>query len=94
MTGKVQWSPEQVQLLTKLWREGLTSADIGQRVGKSATSVRGYVSRNRKRLNLEMREEAHNLHLRPRSVQDFERQWLGSVPKGHWMITKPWGSKS
>jgi len=92
MVGKVQWTPEQVELLKKLWREGLTSADIGQRVGKSATSVRGYVSRNRKRLKLEMREEAHNLHLRPVSEQNFEKLWQGSVPRGHWMITKAWGN--
>ena len=90
MAGKIQWSPQQVELLKKLWAEGLTSAEIGQKVGKNAASVRGYVSRNRKALKLKQREEAHNLHLKPKSHQDFERLWSGSVPRGHWMITKSW----
>lgn len=29
MAGKIQWSPQQVELLKKLWEEGVTSADIG-----------------------------------------------------------------
>lgn len=90
MSGSIKWSPQQVELLKKLWHEGVSSLDIALKLGKSACSVRGYVSRNRKSLGLEKRQDAHNLHLRPRSVQDFERQWIGSVPFGHWMITKPW----
>lgn len=91
MAGKIQWSPQQVELLKKLWEEGLTSADIGQKVGKNAASVRSYVRRNRKALKLKQRSEAHNLHLQPRGNKDFERLWSGSVPRGHWMITKAWG---
>lgn len=37
---RVDWSPEEVAQLKRLWLEGLTSAEIGRRIGKTDAAVR------------------------------------------------------
>ena len=33
-----------------------------------------------------------DVHTAPRfNLKDFEKQWHGVIPCGHWMITKKWG---
>lgn len=32
------------------------------------------------------------VHTTPRfNLKDFEKQWYGVIPCGHWMVTKKWG---
>jgi GcrA cell cycle regulator len=44
----MDWTPEQINQLTRLWSEGLSTADIGKRLGISKNAVVG---------------KAHRLHL-------------------------------
>jgi GcrA cell cycle regulator len=44
----MDWTPEQITQLTQLWREGLSTAEIGKRLGISKNAVVG---------------KAHRLHL-------------------------------
>ena len=41
------WSPEQMSDLSRMWREGLTAAEIGRRLGVSKSAVVGKVHRLR-----------------------------------------------
>jgi GcrA cell cycle regulator len=47
----MDWTPEQITQLTQLWREGLSTAEIGKRLGISKNAVVG---------------KAHRLHLASR----------------------------
>jgi GcrA cell cycle regulator len=49
--GVMDWSAERISDLTRLWREGLTAAEIGRRLGVSKSAVVG---------------KAHRLRLDPR----------------------------
>ena len=41
----MEWTPEQVELLSKLWTEGLTTSEIGLRLGVSKNAVVGKAHR-------------------------------------------------
>ena len=39
------WTPERIALLTQLWEEGITTAEIGRRIGVTKNAVIGKVHR-------------------------------------------------
>ncbi len=41
----IEWNPEQVSELTRLWGEQLTTAEIGKRLGVSKSTITGKVHR-------------------------------------------------
>ena len=41
----MDWSPEQISELTRLWGEGLTTSEIGKRLGISKNAVVGKAHR-------------------------------------------------
>lgn len=85
MAFQKQYTEQDVKTLVRMWQDGYTASEIGQTLNKSIASVRQFAHRNRKRLNLEIREGG-----KPMSKTTFEQAWQGSVPHLHWTITKPW----
>ena len=41
----VTWTPERIEQLTTLWEEGITTAEIGRRIGVTKNAVIGKVHR-------------------------------------------------
>jgi GcrA cell cycle regulator len=39
------WTPERIEMLTRLWEEGITTAEIGRRIGVTKNAVIGKVHR-------------------------------------------------
>ena len=88
--GRESWSEEDLKKLRSMVARGETSVTIAEAVGRTPSTVRQYIRNNAKKLNLVLPK------LRGRGFKnmgDFDRQWYGSVPFGHWTITKAW-SKS
>ena len=85
MAFKKQYTEKDIKTLIRMWGDGYTATEVGNAIGKSMASVRQFVHRNRKKYDLEVKEGGRYI---PR--QTFDKQWHGSIPCGHWMITKPW----
>lgn len=85
MAWRKQYEEKDIQILIDMWGDGYTATEIGDRLGKTMSSVRQFVHRNRKKYNLEKKEGGRYV---PRN--SFDKQWHGVVPCGHWAITKPW----
>ena len=91
MNTKLLWTEEQKRLLVKLWKERYTAQYIGKKIGKKPQAVRQYVSRNKHKLGLTARDFTNWKNVKDKLGHErFNEQWHGSVPRGHWMITKPW----
>ena len=90
-----QWSDEQVDTCVDMWREGHSSVEIGDSIGKDKSHVRMFIYRNREKYDLEKRNTGRwDSDQKRIPVSEFDKQWHGSVPLGHWMITKPWRKAS
>ena len=69
------------------------TVEIAEKLNRKRSTISMFVSRHAKELGIEKR-----MHLcyggRPKSTKllSFDKQWQGSIPRGHWMITKPWGN--
>jgi GcrA cell cycle regulator len=61
----MDWTPEQISDLTRLWGEGLTTAEIGKRLGISKNAVVG---------------KAHRLNL-PARPSPIRREAMGAEPR-------------
>ncbi|MCA0451754.1 MAG: GcrA cell cycle regulator, partial [Proteobacteria bacterium] len=61
----MDWTPEQISELTRLWGEGLTTAEIGKRLGISKNAVVG---------------KAHRLNL-PARPSPIRREGAGGAPR-------------
>jgi len=83
-----QYSDKDIEIMKRMWQEGYTAAEIGDVIGKSKWSIRQYMNRNRDKHGFEKKAPG-----RPFCRAKFEKQWYGSVPLGHWTITKPWGNQ-
>lgn len=90
MSFKKQYSDENIKVMTEMWREGKTAIEIGEVIGKSEHSVRMFMKRNRSKYDFEKRQQGNPTY----DMDKFEKAWYGSVPFGHWMITKPWRKAS
>lgn len=78
---------EKIAKLRKLYCAGVTYQKIGEELGMRAGTVRNFVRANASKLGLvKRRERIHN-------PKTFDKEWYGLVPRGHWSICKPWGSK-
>ena len=85
MAFKKQYTEKDIETLIRMWGDGYTATEVGNAIGKSMASVRQFIHRNRKKYDLEVKEGGRHI---PRKT--FDKQWHGSIPCGHWMITKPW----
>ena len=80
--------------LVEEWNNG-TDYDTLERIfNVTKRTIQRYVSQNRERLGIEPRQGGKvkgKVYLSQKSKPtEFDALWYGSVPFGHWMITKPW----
>lgn len=90
----VPWTQEEIETTVKMYKEHKTNYEIGCAIGKTGDAVKTKLGKLRKQFDLAPRSQAllkkGNKSSPPEGVSPFERDWKGSVPFGHWMITKPW----
>jgi hypothetical protein len=80
-----KYSDDDIKLMMKMWQDGHTAIEIGDKLRKSEYSIRQFMNRNRKKYNFEKKQPG-----RPFLKCSFDKAWHGVIPCGHWMITKPW----
>ena len=87
--SQTEWTQEQIDSLVEMWNEGISVREIAKDLDKSDASIKMYVQRYRDKLGLARREF---IRVERAKAQDpeFDRKWYGTVPCGHWTITKPW----
>ena len=86
--NNVSWKQEEIDKLVELRNSGVSMPKIAEELGKTHSSVKMYVQRNGKALGL---RPASDFKARAKSqTRAFDKEWYGSVPFGHWLITKPW----
>lgn len=76
------FTDEMVRKIIHLERQEMSYAKMSEIIHLHPNTIRTFVSRNREKLNIERR-----------GYRGFDREWYGYVPRGHWMMCKPWGSK-
>lgn len=84
---KLLWNSEREARLIELWEQDVTAEKIGKELGVTKRSVQRHVAKYRDRLGLQPR---FGKFTPGRPPVEFDKQWRGSVPFGHWAITKPW----
>lgn len=90
----VKWDESEVQTLLELWNDDVVISKIAEELGRTEPQVKMWLRRNRENYGLAPRE--NEFYKRKREAKtsyedsDFEKLWKGSVPRGHWLITKPW----
>ena len=88
MITNTTWDQKDIDKLIDLYNSGVPVAKIAEELDRSHSSVKMYVQRHKQALGLipriNFKEPAKSY--RPQ----FDREWYGSVPFGHWTITKPW----
>ncbi len=77
----MDWSPEQVNELTRLWGEGLTTAEIGARLGLTKNQVIGKAHR------LDLSKRAYPIKRIP-FAQMTASQKLKSLRRRQWLARK------
>jgi len=88
-----KWTKKEIDTLVTMWKADRPSVEIAEKLNRKRSTISMFVSRHAKELGIEKR-----MHLcyggRPKSTKllSFDKQWQGSIPRGHWMITKPWGN--
>jgi hypothetical protein len=98
----VAWTQEKVDELIKLYKEGLTFEEISLKIGISYDSTKAKLTALRKSgVDLPYRDPKVLAKKRLETIakggkapSEFDREWHGPVPFGHWMITKPWRKAS
>jgi IS30 family transposase len=82
------WKQEDIDTLVELRNSGKSMKYISEVLGKTHNSVKMYVQRHKDELGL---KPYIDFKARAKSQNpEFDRQWYGSVPFGHWAMTKPW----
>jgi len=84
---RATWNEQDLLTLRRMLAKGHTSTEIGDAVGRNATTVRQFVRNNADKLELDMPLIQGRYRYNPKQ---FNKQWKGSVPYLHWSITKPW----
>ena len=91
MNRKQAWTKKEITSLVDMWRNGDSIADIANKLKKKRSAVAQYAHRNREKLGLGHRQVV--VQAKRKQKPPFEQQWAGSVPLGHWTITKAWSKK-
>jgi len=103
MAGLKIWTQEETEELIKLYIEGVHLEKLAEDMGKSYCSVKARLTYLRKQgVDIPLRdqrvvqrerrskESREGNTVYAKRLSDFEKQWYGRVPRGHWTITKPW----
>jgi len=83
------WDQADIDTLVELHNSGVSVITIAKELNKSHSSVKMYLQRHKHELGLKPRIDfnAPAKSCRPQ----WDKEWYGRVPFGHWTITKPWG---
>lgn len=89
MNISTKWDKADIDTLVRMRNDGSSIPQIAKELDKTHSSVKMFISRHGKSLGLRPRIDfkAPAKSCRPQ----FDKDWYGSVPFGHWLITKPWG---
>lgn len=93
MANNKQWPEELTNTMLEMYFRGETNQAISEAIGKSECSVKQQLSKIRKERSLPYRDVKQIVANRGKcnkKLSAFDKAWHGSVPCGHWMITKPW----
>jgi len=94
----VPWTQEEIETTVRMYKENKTNLEIGIEIGKTGDAVKTKLGKLRKQFDLAPRNQSllrrGTKSAVPKGMTPFERDWQGSVPCGHWMITKPWKKAS
>lgn len=87
MSGRKNlWTESQITTLRKMRCQGATIQEIADSVGRTKHSVSTFIKNHAHKYGIEVASRTlHN--------GDFDKEWHGVIPCGHWMITKAWGKK-
>lgn len=86
------WTHEQKRVLVEMWKDNQSPTVIGAVIGKSRNSVSNYVRKYQHLLGIQSRPKG--FYKGERNIKRYshlDKEWSGSVPFGHWSVTKPWG---
>lgn len=88
MTKQISWDKNEIDVLIEMRNSGESMKEIAKTLGRSHNSVKMYVQRHAEKLGLKpyLDFKARAKSQRP----EFDREWYGPVPFGHWALTKPW----
>lgn len=84
------WTKKDVDTLCTLWKEGVSSNKIAVVLKRRRSAITQYLCRNRDKLGLKKRAERIGGRPKKDPKDNFEERFKGPIPRGHWMITKPW----
>lgn len=87
--GQTDMPEEHIAIIRKMRREEATLSDIAAAIGRTTSAVSHFIRAHGSKYGI---ERQRRLKSGPNS--EFNKQWRGPVPLGHWMITKPWGRVS
>ena len=79
------WTEDEINTYITLYQTGMSIQDIADEMGRSRSSVKMFGQRHRTELGLVKRIDTKEA---PKTKID--KQWYGSVPYKHWLITKKW----
>ena len=88
MNISTKWDKADIDTLVRMRNDGSSVPQIAKELDKTHSSVKMFISRHGKSLGLRPRIDfkAPAKSCRPQ----FDKDWYGSGPLGHWLITKPW----
>jgi len=89
MITNTTWDQADIHMLVHMRNTGSSVTQIAEELGRSCSSVKMFISRHGEALGLKPRIDfkAPAKSYRPQ----WDKEWHGCVPFGHWTITKPWG---
>ena len=98
MAGFKTWTQKQIDELLKLYKEEVPLKEMAVKINKSYGSVKAMLTVLRQRgYDVPYRDQKRAQARRRMRQTDgekvltkFEIEYHGSIPLGHWMITKPW----
>ena len=84
------WNEQDLLTLRRMLADKKTSVEIGEAVNRNPTTVRQFIRNNAEKLSLDVPMIQGRYRYNPK---EFDKQWYGCVPFGHWTITKPWSKR-
>tara|TARA_R100000773_G_scaffold21550_1_gene19124 strand:- start:19707 stop:19997 length:291 start_codon:yes stop_codon:yes gene_type:complete len=87
-----RWPQARIDKLVALYRDGVILDDIAEALDTPVTTIKSRIRVIREEYNLPYRDPKEvQRKARPRNtVTSYDKRWSGPIPRGHWMITKPW----
>ena len=80
--GSCELPQQTIDIIRKMRSKDATLQEIADAVGMTRHAVAHFCKRH---------GHTYGIAVRHRSPPQFDKQWHGVIPCGHWMITKPWG---